>query len=233
MTIQEQIERRSHVRLNGDLTGQVDSLEKEWGLRTRTEVIKNLLQEHYDRLEHFATATYDKVMVETKEVPVVICGLARSGKSTTLREGVLRRCLVERIPFMLIDTVVEHGSLSPEAQTVNMGEVMGMKFTGQASVRVVFNSRPEVMREEMRLLFSFLNGVKLEGKLKRYVVAIEESHRFDDLDPVYDFVAEAGKYVRKCIAVASNPDVWKNIAIPLRADPEVLAAFLKERGIAR
>lgn len=174
----------------------------------------------------YPVATWRKVMEETGEVPIVICGLARSGKSTTLREGVLRRCLRERVPFILIDTVAEHGSLEPEARTVNMGDVMGMKFTGETSVRVVFNPRPEVMREEMRLVFSFLNGVKLEHKLRKYVVAIEESHRFDDLDPVYDFVAEGGKWCRKVITVASNPDIWKNIAIPLRPDADLLRTFL-------
>lgn len=222
------MESRGHLFLDEDVTRQFDEVAKQNHLKTRTSVARYLLEEHFEKLEQFPIATFDRVLFQSREVPVVICGLARSGKSTTLREGILRKCLREKIPFLLIDTVLEHSLLTPEAEVITAGDAMSLKFSGEGSYRIVFNKMPEVMRQEMSMVFSYLNRIKVEGRLKKYVVAIEESHRFDDLDPVYDFVAEAGKFVRKCIAVSSNPDIWKNVAMPMRPDPEVVEAFLEK-----
>lgn len=219
-------EHRSHMFLNEELTRQMAVVGGQNHLKTRPAILSYLLEEHFAKLEQFPIATFDRVIFESREVPVAICGLARSGKSTTLRESILRRCLREKIPFILIDTVLEHNLLTPEAEMISAGDAMSLKFTGEGSYRVVFNKMPEIMRQEMSMVFSYLNRIKVEGRLRKYVVAIEESHRFDDLDPVYDFVAEAGKFVRKCIVVSSNPDIWKNIALPMRADPAAVEAFL-------
>jgi hypothetical protein len=168
-------------------------------------------------LEEVPVATFDSVMAAgaDEDVPVVLCGRARSGKSHTLKL-LLQECLRRRVPFLLVDTVIEHAWMPT---TVNFGDAMSIKFTGESSYRVVLDAMPAVMQEEMKLFFGNLNSFKLDGRLKRYVIAVEESHRFVDNRPVYDFVAEAGKWTRKTIVVASNPDLWKNVAIPMRPYP--------------
>lgn len=217
---------RAFVFLDKETTEKIDRLKGETKKTSRIGVIKELVDEHYSKQELYPVATYERVMVTTEEIPVCLCGLARSGKSITLREGILKRCQKEGIPFILVDTVVEHSNL--DAEMIMPSQVGGLKFTGHGSYRVVTTNRnPALVKTEIRFMFEFLNSIKHEGNLKRWVVALDESHRYSSPGPIYDFVAEGGKWTRKTIVVASNPSLWRNVTTPLRPDPAIVDAYVK------
>ena len=207
--------------LSVDLIDRLDGTKRANGLHTRSATLKFLIELWKQRNAEMPVATFEEAMapIEGENVPRVICGRARSGKSFTLRK-VLEGCLERGVPFVLVDTVAEHSWIP---NTINFGDSMSFKFSGERSCRIVFDALPAVMQEEMKLFFGNLNSLKLDGRLRKYVIAVEESHRFVDTRPVYDFVAEAGKFTLKTIVVSSNPDLWKNVAVPMRPLPKAPA----------
>jgi hypothetical protein len=212
--------RRNFAQLQLDLGTQVEleTLKGELKEPSKAAVVRRLLRDMKERQKVLPIADFDNIMNTEPDVrtPVIICGLSGSGKSYSLAKF-LQECLTKEVPFFLIDVAAEHGWVP---RTLTYSSAIGFKFTGEGGCRVTLDLHQNMRRLQVQsLVETTLSGALLEGKLRKYVIAIEESHEFTDLKPVVDFVTESRKYVRKVVVCSSNEELWHHVGVAMRPVP--------------
>jgi hypothetical protein len=204
----------SNVRVSHWTYGHAAREQSQSGLRTLGQVFDFWAEN--SRLEtHILPAS--KALIFRDDRPCCVTGPSGSGKSLWIKTRLLPH--IEG-PLFLLDAQSEYSML----KSVNIGKLLGTKWaTAAATTRIRFclNANYDIARGEARSIFSQLimlagegfSPIKIpSGSLERWVVLVEESHRYSS-DPYFrTFVSEARKHIRKLILVCSDPSLYGNVA---------------------
>ena len=134
----------------------------------------------------------DTLMENTS--PALLTGLPGSGKTTFIRD-VLIPDLVP--PVLVVDVHNEYDSL----KRISLGDFFGVDFSQEnRKMRLVPSANVDVSKSEADTIFRHL--IMFQRQLNRWVIVIEEGHRFSANPSLKSFLAESRKFVRKVLIVA-------------------------------
>ena len=171
------------------------------GLRTQLE---------YGDDGRYPVATVDLVMADT--VPLILTGRPGIGKTYWVKG------LVESLegPVLVLDLHDEYDG--SEFKKIRMLDVGGIDFKkDEGKYRVVAEAFVDPS-------YLFMNLLNTRERLKRWVIVIEEGHRFLIVTKfgvfvqkaLLDLIAEARKYTRKLIIVSQQGEPFKDLGKIMR-----------------
>jgi hypothetical protein len=156
----------------------------------------------------YPSATPQLVMENT--VPVILTGIPGSGKTTFLRERLIPKLDVQTSLFVL-DVHSEYPSL----EQIDLGKFYSLDFASEnRKLRFLTSSNPEIARSEADSIFRHM--IMMQKALSRWVVIIEEGHRFVRSTALRSLLAEGRKHILKLIVVAHQVESYRGLGIILK-----------------
>jgi hypothetical protein len=201
------------LRAQLDVRDKLKIVKKVLGFRTYEATINHLIVEALKE-ELVPPATYSLVFSKLGARPVIITGKSGEGKTTTtktLLNELIR--LDPEVNIFVLDVSNEYG----EFEKVDLGRFFSIKWerTNQ-KLRFVPNSNVEISRAEAATIFAHLNFIKNSGDLAKWVIVIEEGHRFSNDANLRALLIEARKFTRKLILITTDWKVYEGIAKAFR-----------------
>ena len=211
---QRQDDRRS-VRLSPELDNRLTDFARAVGEKTKTRALARLLSAVGVEAESIGSepaATYENVISQL--APVCIFGLAGSGKSSSLR-NIVERAVDQGHSVILIDVANEH-TIGKKQSALT---ALSRRFN-KGLYRIVPERDPASRKATLDRLFQHLLTLASKGKLKNFLIAVDEAHELKESTAFTDFVIEARKFVFKVVICCADPTTFENISALMRPLPK-------------
>ncbi len=191
---------------------KLKDLKKELGFRSYDALLNHVALE-IKAMGAVPPADFDIIFGREGTRPAIITGKSGEGKTTTVRE------LLEKWQgnaFVLDTTGVDY----PDFKQVDLGEFFGTKW-GREGLRLRFvpNQNLEISKAEAAIVFSHLNFIKNSGELKKWVIVVDEAHRYAADANLRALLIEARKFTRKMLLVTTDWRVYEGIARVFKPKP--------------
>ncbi|MDG6934176.1 MAG: hypothetical protein JRN68_05720 [Nitrososphaerota archaeon] len=210
------------IRMRQSTVRKAKVMKRRYGFQSYEGLIIHLM-EMAEKTGMAPEADYKNVFEKTAATPVMITGLPRQGKTTTVKE-ILRQLTSPRTNFgqvhqgenaFVIDVHDEYGDIGFKDVKERVF-AMDWRAYKSAKLRYVPNSNVETSRTQIHILLGNLNQIKPSGALRSWTIVIEEAERFATDPDMRSFVNEAGKFLRKLIIVTSDWRAFEGMAVILR-----------------
>lgn len=210
-------------------------LESETGIKSHNSALTFLIENA--KRESMILPASSK-LIFTGDQPYCLCGPAGSGKSLWLKQHLADF----PGPLFMVDLAHEYTGL----HRIDIGGFFDLKWSrADALTRLKFDPNPnlDVSKGELHTIFGHLNMLKMEdhvankipsGALSRWTIIVEEAHRLRQDSAFTNFLAEARKFTRKILIIASSPVYYGGICQLVKPPPleELLAAIPKAEVVA-
>jgi DNA helicase HerA-like ATPase len=209
---------KAHLYIEKDTREKLRLLKKKLGYLTFDNLIRHLALDALKE-ELIPFASYSNVFSTTR--PVIITGKSGEGKTTTTK-----RVLNELIgmdpeaDIFVLDVSNEYS----EFEKVDLGKFFSIRWNKEGQrLRFVPNSNVEISRAEAATIFAHLNFIKNSGELAKWVIVIEEGHRFSSDANLRALLIEARKFTRKLILITTDWKVYEGIAQVFKPYPLLIS----------
>jgi len=196
------------------LRDQLEKTKDELGTQTIRSTIRALLL--LAQREGLIPFAIPKLVFKDSR-PVIITGEPGSGKTTLIKQLLMTQ---RSVPTLIIDVNDEfRDSELPNNKRfrgfkkIDVGDVFKINWEKGGRLRVVPNPNVEVSKAEVDLILSSLNMNKLNefnpdilpsGVLSKWIIVIDESHRFILSPQFKPFIVEARKVTKKVLIVCTD-----------------------------
>ena len=204
---------RTTISLNHGAREKLKLLKKELGFATYDALFNYTVLE-LTRESLIPPAQYSIVFEKLGTRPVILTGESGAGKTTTLKSLLSQW---SGSAFVL-DVTNEY----PDFKEVDFGGVFSTSLWQKESQRVRFVTNQESVeaaRGEASSIFGHLNYLKNAGKLREWVIVVEEGHRFSQDPNLRALLIEGRKWCRKVILVTTDYREFSGIAKAFKPEP--------------
>jgi len=193
------------VRVTRANREKLKELKKSFNVRSYDAVLSFLLK---NQGQEYPEASSENIM--NNSIPVILTGLPGSGKTTFLREKL--------IPELDTDTslfVLDVHSEYPKLEQIDLGKFYSLDFGSEnRKLRFVTSTNPMIAKSEANSIFEHM--IMMQKTLYKWVMIIEEGHRFVRSTALRSLVAESRKHMRKLILVSHQVEPYKGLGIILK-----------------
>ena len=196
------LSKKAHIFLSEDVSSELDSLNPALG-KNRPAILASLLREYRTTKGEPPVGSFESIMKE--QAPACITGLPGSGKSFTLHDF-LARCESRSYGVFFIDTVGEYPF------GLNISPLRALAFNPRpGQFRFVPEQDLRARRFTIRRLFERLSMLQVKGRLKDFVIAIDEANQFADIEQFRSFVIESRKFCMKVVLVSADRSQYEGL----------------------
>jgi hypothetical protein len=218
----EEGDRWCWMRIKQSTLAKAKVTKRKYGFRSYEGLFIHLM-EMAEKMGMAQEADFRTVFEATGATPVMVTGLPRQGKTSTVKE-ILRVLTSPRTSFgqihqgenaFVIDVHDEYGDIGFKDVKERVF-AMDWRAYKAAKLRYVPNPNVETSRTQVHILLGNLNQIKPSGALRNWTIVIEEAERFATDPDMRSFINEAGKFLRKLIIVTSDWRAFEGMAVMLK-----------------
>ncbi len=188
-------------------------VKEHLGLATNTSTVRALIL--VARGEGLIPYAVPKIVFKDSR-PVVITGEPGSGKTTLVKQLLMDRdypAIIIDVNNEFRDSELPNGGRFQGFKRIDVGDIFRIDYSKPGRYRVVPDPNVEVSKAQVELILSNFNMIKLNGFnpdvipsgiLSKWVIVIEESHRFLESPQFKSFLVEARKVTRKVISICTD-----------------------------
>lgn len=204
---------RTTLSLSPQTREKLKLLKKELGFATYGALFNYVLLE-LTKESLIPPAEYSIVFERLGTRPIILTGESGAGKTTTLK-GLLTQWSGSAF---VLDVTDEY----PDFKEVDFGGVFSTSLWQKEGQRVRFVTNQESIeaaRGEASSIFGHLNYLKNAGKLREWVIVVEEGHRFSQDPNLRALLIGGRKFCRKVILVTTDYREFGGIAKTFKPQP--------------